>query len=231
MAGCHHWLDGRESEWTPGVGDGQGGLACWDSWGRRVGHDWATELNWTELEGKGYSCYFVTLVSNWRLLDSPQHYPQKGKEMNSLVSVLQLFFSHFQALTAYFLLQLHWHKLPFSPVLSLPRLKAYAKTLGPGLSSFGSWFIKLSFQGSKKTPHQSPRLWKLKALVFSLSSNNEQHQQIYILKLKAKQWFTWSRVVYLPPEILDVSRVTGKWAIIKGLKGKTIHWLNIFKIL
>ena len=28
MVGWHHWLDGRESEWTPGVGDGQGGLAC-----------------------------------------------------------------------------------------------------------------------------------------------------------------------------------------------------------
>ena len=39
MAGWHHWLDGHESEWTPGVGDGQGGLACCDSWGRRVGHD------------------------------------------------------------------------------------------------------------------------------------------------------------------------------------------------
>ena len=26
MAGWHHWLDGRESGWTPGVGDGQGGL-------------------------------------------------------------------------------------------------------------------------------------------------------------------------------------------------------------
>ena len=46
------WLDGingRESEWTRGDGDGQGGLVCCDSWGRRVGHDWATELNWTEL--------------------------------------------------------------------------------------------------------------------------------------------------------------------------------------
>ena len=30
MAGWHHWLDGRESEWTPGVGDGQGGLVCCD---------------------------------------------------------------------------------------------------------------------------------------------------------------------------------------------------------
>ena len=32
MAGWHHRLDGHESEWTPGVGDGQGGLACCDSW-------------------------------------------------------------------------------------------------------------------------------------------------------------------------------------------------------
>ena len=35
MAGWHHWLVGCESEWTPGVGDGQGGLACCDSWGRK----------------------------------------------------------------------------------------------------------------------------------------------------------------------------------------------------
>jgi len=33
MAGWHNWLDGRESEWTPGVGDRQGGLACYNSWG------------------------------------------------------------------------------------------------------------------------------------------------------------------------------------------------------
>ena len=50
MAGWHHWFNGRESEWTPGVGDGQGGLACYNSWGRRVGHDWTTELNWTDKE-------------------------------------------------------------------------------------------------------------------------------------------------------------------------------------
>ena len=32
MAGWHHQLDGHEFEWTPGVGEGQGGLACCDSW-------------------------------------------------------------------------------------------------------------------------------------------------------------------------------------------------------
>ena len=47
MAGWYHWLDGRGFGWTPGVGDGQGGLACCDSWGHRVRHDWVTELNWT----------------------------------------------------------------------------------------------------------------------------------------------------------------------------------------
>ena len=49
MAGWHHRLDGHEFEWTLGVGDGQGGLACCDSWGLRVRHDWVNELNWTEL--------------------------------------------------------------------------------------------------------------------------------------------------------------------------------------
>ena len=48
MAWWHHQLNGREFEWTPGVGDGQGGLVCCDSWGCRVGHDWATELSWTD---------------------------------------------------------------------------------------------------------------------------------------------------------------------------------------
>ena len=49
MAGWHHRLNGHEFEWTPGVGDGQGGLVCCNSWGHRVRHDWATELNWTFL--------------------------------------------------------------------------------------------------------------------------------------------------------------------------------------
>ena len=35
MVGWHHQLDGHECEWTLGVGDGQGGLACCDSWGHK----------------------------------------------------------------------------------------------------------------------------------------------------------------------------------------------------
>jgi len=48
MAGWYHRLDGREFEWTPGVGDGQGGLACCNSWGRKE-LDRSERLNWTEL--------------------------------------------------------------------------------------------------------------------------------------------------------------------------------------
>ena len=48
MAGWHHQLDGHESQWTPGVGDGQGGLACCSSWGRKES-DMIEQLNWTEL--------------------------------------------------------------------------------------------------------------------------------------------------------------------------------------
>ena len=62
MTGWHHRLHGRESEWTPGVGDGQGGLACCNSWGCRLGHDWATELNW-----KFYIVNFPECVSYFEI--------------------------------------------------------------------------------------------------------------------------------------------------------------------
>ena len=48
MDGWHHWLDGHEFEWTLGVGDGQGGLACCYSWGHKES-DTTAWLNWTEL--------------------------------------------------------------------------------------------------------------------------------------------------------------------------------------
>ena len=52
MFGWHHWLDGHESGWTPGVGDGQGGLACCSPWGCKE-LDTAERLNWTELNTTG----------------------------------------------------------------------------------------------------------------------------------------------------------------------------------
>ena len=45
MVGWHHWLDGHGFGWTPGAGDGQGGLACCGSWGHKE-LDMTEQLNW-----------------------------------------------------------------------------------------------------------------------------------------------------------------------------------------
>ena len=47
MAGWHHQLNGSKFEWTPGDGDGQGGLVCCNSWGRKES-DTTEPLNWTD---------------------------------------------------------------------------------------------------------------------------------------------------------------------------------------
>ena len=52
MVGWHHWLKGHEFEWTPGVADRQGSLACCSSWGRKES-DMTEWLNWTELTDTG----------------------------------------------------------------------------------------------------------------------------------------------------------------------------------
>ena len=56
MVGWHHQLDGHGFKLTPGVSDGQGGLACCDSWGLNQTRlsDW-TELNYIK------SCLVVQL--------------------------------------------------------------------------------------------------------------------------------------------------------------------------
>ena len=48
MVGWHHRHNGCGFEWTVGVGDGQGGLACCSSWGRKES-DMTEWMNWTEL--------------------------------------------------------------------------------------------------------------------------------------------------------------------------------------
>ena len=76
MAGWLHRLDGHECEWTPGVGDGQGGLACCDSWGHKESNMTEqlnqTELNWNNdaivgyLNGSGdvYSLLYINIILN-----------------------------------------------------------------------------------------------------------------------------------------------------------------------
>ena len=54
MVGWHHWLNGHGFGWTPGVGDGQAGLACCGSWGHKES-DMTERLNWTELKNSLFS--------------------------------------------------------------------------------------------------------------------------------------------------------------------------------
>ena len=58
MTEWHHWLDGCESGWTLGVGDGQGGLACCSSWGCKE-LDTTERLNWTD----GTGCHDVCFLN------------------------------------------------------------------------------------------------------------------------------------------------------------------------
>ena len=92
MAGWHHWLDGYEFEWTLGVGDGQGGLACCDSWGRKES-DTTEPLNWRKL--------------NWT-----------ERKSSRLLSHVRLFgtlwtVAHQAPLPLGFSRQDHWSGLPF----------------------------------------------------------------------------------------------------------------------
>ena len=93
MTGWHHWLNGHGFGWTPEVGDGQGGLACCDSWSRKES-DTTEWLNWTD----GYCRYpeILFMSLKWRIsrsvvsnslrhLDcSPWNSPGQSTKMGSL---------------------------------------------------------------------------------------------------------------------------------------------------
>ena len=65
MVGWHHWLNGHGFEWTPGVGDGQGGLACCSSWGRWES-DMTEWLDWTELK-MVITVKYIHFSNRWKL--------------------------------------------------------------------------------------------------------------------------------------------------------------------
>ena len=63
MVGWHHQLNGHEFGWTLGVGDGQGGLACYGSWGRKES-DTTERLNWKEQEPQSCTTQVASLVKS-----------------------------------------------------------------------------------------------------------------------------------------------------------------------
>ena len=77
MAGWHDWLNTHEFGWTPGVGDGQRGLECCDSWGHKES-DTTERLNWTEL--------------NWLRVKSFVFNPAIWNQM--AMSLMHLYFSN-----------------------------------------------------------------------------------------------------------------------------------------
>ena len=64
----HHRLNEHEFEWTPGVGDRQEGLVCCSPWGRKVRHDWATELNRNESSETEYVYTSIVTIGPWKVV-------------------------------------------------------------------------------------------------------------------------------------------------------------------
>ena len=95
MDGRHHQHNGHGFGWTPGVGDGQGGLACCGSWGRKES-DMTERLNWTELNPR--FVWFSTLpwmnkLNYWEFgsssakCDNKTHLLMLQWELNNILNV------------------------------------------------------------------------------------------------------------------------------------------------
>ena len=54
MAGWHHQCNEHELGQTSGDGEGHRGLACCSPWGRKVGHNWATEQLFRNINAMRY---------------------------------------------------------------------------------------------------------------------------------------------------------------------------------
>ena len=90
MAGWHHWLDGCESEWTPGVGDGQGGLACCDSWGRKES-DTTEWLIWSDLILNINNVYYLFSISQFFLTFLQKQLPKLQEKILKTLYLESLF--------------------------------------------------------------------------------------------------------------------------------------------
>ena len=84
MVGWHHGLSGYEFEQTPGVGDGQGSLACCSPWGCKES-DMTEQLNWTDMSSSKGSGQLV--ISNkrktwkWRCMDECMRMDTKHRNL------------------------------------------------------------------------------------------------------------------------------------------------------
>ena len=99
------WLDGITFGWSPGVGDGQGSLACCSSWGHKES-DTTEQLNWTEyllvlcsrhwVKYLHESSYHIIPVQKWKI--GPSHRAHKRECQNSNHYVILPMLNHCAAL-------------------------------------------------------------------------------------------------------------------------------------
>ena len=84
IVGWHHWLDGHEFGWTPGVSDGQGGLACCDSWGCKES-DTTEWVNWlTDWHAK-YNKNAITTLLLKAILFIERGFTYMSRTMNLVI--------------------------------------------------------------------------------------------------------------------------------------------------
>ena len=81
IVGWHHQLDGHGFGWTLGVGDGQGGLACCGSWGRKES-DTTEQLNWIELNSMKTGREGSLVRKN--ILETEEHHWRRKHKWKSL---------------------------------------------------------------------------------------------------------------------------------------------------
>ena len=91
MVGWHHWLNGCECEWTPGVGDGPGGQACCDSWGRKES-DTTERLNWTK-PSPHVLPMDILFISYFSILPLPWHLERKASYSTIILLIISGIFS------------------------------------------------------------------------------------------------------------------------------------------
>ena len=121
IVGWHHWLDGHGFGWTPGVDDGQGGLACCGSWSLKES-DTTEQLNWTELNSCIISIKSSKTVGTVKVL---------AVQSCSTLRDLMDYRVHEDPLSVEFSKQEYWNGLPCSSPGDLPdpEIKPMSPTL------------------------------------------------------------------------------------------------------
>ena len=90
MVGWHHRLNGHGFGWTPGVGDGQGGLVCCGSQGHKES-DMTEQLNWTEVGVRVVNTIHWSRNTNWEhLLLRVGHCASTTDQWNTITLILHM---------------------------------------------------------------------------------------------------------------------------------------------